>query len=563
MYKIFSYSGDSLRIIFFTLIISLLTSGLFGQELKVDSILLKNNLHFLADDSMQGRAPGTLQDSVAAYFIASQLKNSGYSPLVGNSIVIPFKLTLYREVLSGSFFKYSGDKLNEGVDYKILPISPDVQLQGEVMGMELSDLKRLSANPAALDSSPMKKMFDGKFLLVKAPYDSIQFFTTPVAMLGFKALLFYTSDIPTISNKGRSSGVPLPVIWLSDSLSARIKKDEKSTIEIGSKINVVRARSYNIAAIRPGKDRKYILAGAHYDHLGTGGEGSGSLLRSGSAIHNGADDNASGVVSVLEAGRLLAGMFNSKNFSAKSGYGVAIAAFGAEERGLFGSQILADTLLALNKLPSLMINLDMVGRMSDNKLQAGGAGTFNGADSLLRKANENFKFQLTVTNDGFGPSDHSSFYNKGVPVLYFTTGVHKEYHTPNDDVELINLYGLRLVTEYVTTIISDILNTGFTPEYIKSEAPASSARRSFKVTLGLIPDFTYEKGDGFRIGAVTDGRAARNAGLKEGDIIIMMNSKKVNNIYDYMSSLEILKKGDVVPVTVKRGDKEIQFKIQL
>ena len=137
---------------------------------------------------------------------------------------------------------------------------------------------------------------------------------------------------------------------------------------------------------------------------------------------------------------------------------------------------------------------------------------------------------MTVTNDGFGPSDHSSFYNKGVPVLYFTTGVHKEYHTPDDDAKLINFKGLTMVTEYLTSIISEIIESRFEPEYIKSMAPASDTRRSFKVTLGLIPDFTYEKGDGFRVGSVTDGRPAQIAGMKEGDIIINMNSKKINNI---------------------------------
>lgn len=559
--KIFS-SGDSSRIIFLALILSLLTLSLNGQQPKVDSLRLRKNLQYLAGDSMMGRSPGTVQDSLAASFISSQLKESGFKPLIGNSILIPFKFTLHREVVPGSIFRFSGEDFKYGADYKIIPISPDFQVEGEVMQMDYDDLKKLSVNPSAIESSPMKKMFEGKLLLVKVPYDSIQFFTTPVALMGFKALLFHTPNIPAISDKSRSSGVPVPVIWVSGGLRERLTSAPKTICEIAGRINVVEAVSYNIAAIKPGSDGKYILAGAHYDHIGMGGEGSSSMFRSGEGIHNGADDNASGVVSILEAGRVLAQLFDSQK-NDRNEYGIAIAAFGAEERGLFGSQILADTLLTLNKLPSLMINLDMVGRMNEKRLQTGGAGTFKGADSLLRKVNEKFNFEMTVTNDGFGPSDHSSFYNKNVPVLYFTTGVHKEYHTPEDDFELINFKGLTMVTEFLTEIISDIKKSNFKPEYIKSEAPATSARRSFKVTLGLIPDFTYEKGDGFRIGAVTDGRAAQNAGLKEGDIIVMMNSKKINNIYDYMSSLEMLNKGDSVPVKVRRGEKEIEFKIQL
>ena len=560
--KIF-YSGGSSRIIFFVLVISLLPLNINGQQFKLDSIRLKTNLLFLADDSMKGRAPGTLEDSISAAFIANQLRDYGFVPLIGSSILIPFTFTIHREVVSGSTFRTLGRDLKVGVDFRIHPISPNVQVGGEIMAMDFGDLKRLSENPSAIESSPMKKVFDGKLLLVKVPYDSIQFYTTPVSLLGFKALLFYSSDASSISGKSRSSGVSIPVIWISDSLAEVFLNEKNLFCEIAGKINVVRARSYNIAAVKPGIDNRYIMAGAHYDHLGNGGEGSGSMLRSGEGIHNGADDNASGVVSVLESGRVLSELFNKKWSGNKGNYGVAIAAFGAEERGLIGSKILADTLLALNRLPSMMLNLDMVGRMKENKLQTGGAGTFKGADSLIRKVNENFNFQLTVTNDGFGPSDHSSFYNKGVPVLYFTTGVHKEYHTPDDDAKLINFKGLTMVTEYLTSIISEIIESRFEPEYIKSMATASDTRRSFKVTLGLIPDFTYEKGDGFRVGSVTDGRPAQIAGMKEGDIIINMNSKKINNIYDYMTALGELKQGSKTQVVIKRNLQEIILQIEL
>lgn len=557
------YFGGSSRIIFFALVISLLPLDINGQQLKIDSLRLKSNLLFLADDSLKGRAPGTEEDSIAATFIANQLRDYGFVPLIGNSILIPFSFTNHREVVSGSVFRTMGRELKEGVDFRILPISPNGKVEGEIISMEFADLKRLSADPSVIESSPMKKIYDGKLLLVKVPYDSIQFYTTPVSLLGFKALLFYSSGASTISGKSRSSGVSIPVVWISDSIAGVISNEKNLFCEIAGNINVVRARSFNIAAVIPGAVNRYIMAGAHYDHLGKGGEGSGSMLRSGEGIHNGADDNASGVVSVLEAGRALSELFNKKWSDDIGNYGVAIAAFGAEERGLIGSKILADTLLALNKLPAMMINLDMVGRMKENKLQTGGAGTFKGADSLIRKANEKFNFQLTITNDGFGPSDHSSFYNKGVPVLYFTTGVHKEYHTPEDDAKLINFKGLKMVTEYLTSIISEIIESRFNPEYVKSVAPASDARRSFKVTLGLIPDFTYEKGDGFRVGSVTDGRPAQIAGMKEGDIIINMNSKKINNIYDYMTALGELKQGSKTQVVIKRDSQEIILQIEL
>ncbi|MDZ4058784.1 MAG: M28 family peptidase, partial [Bacteroidales bacterium] len=259
----------------------------------------------------------------------------------------------------------------------------------------------------------------------------------------------------------------------------------------------------------------------------------------------------------IEAGRLL-----SSNGYGCAQYGFAVVAFGAEERGLIGSRILADTLSVLLKLPALMLNMDMVGRMNEMKLQAGGAGTFKGADSIINDVNRCFNLNMVITQEGYGPSDHASFYTKGVPVLYFTTGVHSQYHTPEDVFELINFDGIKVVTAFVSKLMSGVLNSELIPEYQKSEAPSPS-RRSFRVTLGVIPDFTYEKGDGFRVGSVTDGRAAQKAGMLEGDIITEMGSRKINNIYDYMSALGDLKPGERCEVTVVRSGDSIRLIVEL
>jgi hypothetical protein len=361
----------------------------------------------------------------------------------------------------------------------------------------------------------------------------------------------------------RSSGVSIPVVCISKELASFIISGKNLICHIDSRVNIVKGRSFNVLAIKPGTDKKrYILAGAHYDHLGLGGKGSGSMYKNEGEIHNGADDNGSGVVSVIELGRILAARIDGDSGSDHS-YGIAIAAFGAEEIGLIGSRIVADTLTSLNLLPLLMINLDMVGRMNDKRVQAGGTGTFLGADSILTSVNKEYNLNLTLTKDGYGPSDHASFYTKGVPVLYFTTGVHKEYHTPFDDIDLIKFDGLKMITDFISDMVFNISKSGFVPVYQKSDAPVSNARRSFKVTLGVIPDFTYEKGDGFRVGSVTDGRPAQKAGMKEGDIIINMNSKKINNIYDYMTALGELKQGSKTQVVIKRDSQEIILQIEL
>ncbi len=536
----------------FTLTYLSLHTPLSAQIFEPDINLLKENLRFLSSDSLKGRAPGTPEDSIAAYFIASKLLENGMLPLIGDSPVIPFTFTIRRELSVGSYFIVDGRTLLPVDDYSISPVSPDLLFEGEVEYVDKEIIDRaISLKESAMPSFEQKS--DKKAALIKTSQDSVMFFLTPLSQLGYSAVLFFDGERPQLPLSTQSSGVNVPVLRVSDSIAEHIIDRGGAYCELKSSVTVVRGRSYNVAAISNSKAKRYILTGAHYDHLGYGGPGSGSMSQSKDDIHNGADDNASGVVAALETARLL-----SSNGYGDSDYGFAVAAFGAEERGLVGSRILADTLEKLSRLPSLMINMDMVGRMNETRLQAGGAGTFKGADSLVNITNNSYKLNMVITQEGYGPSDHASFYTKDVPVLYFTTGVHSEYHTPADDFELINFEGLQLVSAFITTLISSVLESGFYPEHQKTEAPVAS-RRSFKVTLGVIPDFTYENGDGFRVGSVTDGRAAAKAGVIAGDVITEMGRKKINNIYDYMSALGDLKPGISCEITVRRGGEFIRL----
>lgn len=545
----FKNSLDSSRILFLITSILLLPASLSSQPFKADTIRLKENLLFLSGDPLKGRAPGTKEDSLAASFISDKLKSAGFAPLIGNSLMVPFDFIIRREIEQGSSIAISGKNLLEDKDYFISPISPSASISGEIEVIDKNS------------NSLVNKR--GKIALIKSDPDSVQFFTTPISQQGYEGLLFYNDNEINPLKNVRSSGVSIPVVGISKELASFILSEKSLICNIECRIEIVKGRSFNVLAVKPGPNKsRYILAGAHYDHLGFGGKGSGSMYKNEGEIHNGADDNGSGVVSVIEMGRVISERIDS-NPNSNHSYGIAIAAFGAEEMGLIGSRIVADTLTSLNLLPALMINLDMVGRMNNRRVQAGGAGTFLGADSILLNVNKDYSLNLTVTKDGYGPSDHASFYTKGVPVLYFTTGVHKEYHTPSDDFDLINFAGLKMVTDFVSDIVYNISDMGFVPVYQKSEAPVSSARRSFKVTLGVIPDFTYEKGDGFRVGSVTDGRPAQIAGMKEGDVIINMNTKKINNIYDYMSALGDLKQGSQVQVIIRRGLSEITLQIHL
>ena len=523
----------SATLLFFTLALS-------AQQKQANTERIKRDLSFLASDSLKGRYPGTTEDSIAAAYIANEFLKAGFLPLIGDSPMIPFEFTLHREVSDKAALWNKNRIFNKNIHFAVHPASSTSKISSNVVKIDRSNVKEDEIN------------IKGAIGVVKCPDDSLMFIITPLTELGLSAIIFYNSDTLKTPSQARVNGATIPVIQVTAAVADQILKENQIPLSIESEVNVIKGRTFNIAAVNSAdKGKPYVLIGAHYDHLGFGG--GGSMARGEMQIHNGADDNASGVAAVLESARLIKN--NNKV--------VVVSAFGAEERGLIGSRILADTLAALGLLPDLMVNMDMVGRLNEEKLQVGGVGTFKGADSIVKHINSNFNFSITTTADGYGASDHASFYRKEVPVLYLTTGVHREYHTPADDVELINFSGLAKISSFVSQMVTNMSNSEFTPNYIKTEAPASPGRQSFKVTLGVIPDFTYEKGDGFRIGVVTEGRPASKGGLKEGDIITKMKEKKISNIYDYMSALGELNTGESIVIELLRDGKKISLTLNL
>ena len=516
------------------------TGNLFSQTFNHSEKELKEVLTFLASDDLKGRAAGTREDKKSAKFISERLSSYGFTPLISNNPLTPFNLSLYREVGYGSYVKIDSKNLVEWRDFKIHPQSPND-----------SNTTNLFFETDTVQN------FEGSALIIKASTDSIPILAAKYKAIGVKALLVYTSEIISKERRGGTTALSIPVILISEDVYSSIKSKSGVVVSYKTVSNLVEGTTYNVV-MKYGKDDSplTVLIGAHYDHLGMGGASSGSMRPTDNEVHNGADDNASGVATALETGRLLSQLSDSL------GLKIIVAAFGAEERGIVGSRVLADTLSKLGQLPNLMINLDMVGRMSDSKLQIGGVGTFGNADEIVAKANEKSDFDLTLTKDGYGPSDHASFYTAGVPVLYFTTGVHKQYHTPEDDVDFINFEGMGRIAVYISSVVSGVSASGV-PAYIKTEAPQTMSRASFKVTLGVIPDFTYENGDGFRVGSVSAGKPAEKGGMVAGDIIKKMNNKTISNIYEYMTMLGELKKGNVLHVEIDRDGKIINLEIQL
>jgi len=304
----------------------------------------------------------------------------------------------------------------------------------------------------------------------------------------------------------------------------------------------------NVIALLDNGAATTVVVGAHYDHLGHGI--AGSLHTGEPAIHNGADDNASGVAALLRIAEYLKGGKATNN-------NYLFIAFSGEELGLFGSKYFVENMTIDAAQVNYMLNMDMVGRLNEERVLAiNGVGTSPAWKEVLPKI-EVGGIQLKTTDSGVGPSDHTSFYLADLPVLHFFTGQHTDYHKPADDAELINFKGLYDVSDFIIALIEKLDDSGkLTFTKTKDEQQGRQAAR-FKVSLGVMPDYVYQ-GEGMRIDGVLDGRAAAEAGFEKGDIIIRIGDTEVKDIYGYMEGLSKFKAGDQTIVVVKRGEEVIE-----
>jgi len=295
-----------------------------------------------------------------------------------------------------------------------------------------------------------------------------------------------------------------------------------------------------------------IVLGAHYDHLGMG-DPMHSTYRGEPAVHNGADDNASGVAAVIELGKMLkASDFKKHNY--------LLIAFSGEELGLFGSKYFTEHPLVPIEKMNFMLNFDMVGRLDSitKTVVISGTGTSPTWDTALYKKSIRTLLNIKKSEGGIGPSDHSSFYMKNVPALHFFTGQHEDYHKPSDDEFKINYSGLEEVVQYAFVLVAQLNNHDkliFTPtKQDTSETP------KFSVTLGVMPDYTFD-GEGMRIDGVTEGKPAAKAGLIKGDIVVQLGAEVIKDMTGYMKALSKFKKGDTTTVKVKRNKELMDMKI--
>jgi hypothetical protein len=322
-------------------------------------------------------------------------------------------------------------------------------------------------------------------------------------------------------------------------------------------LNVTISPSYrkarNVIGLIDNKAALTVVLGAHFDHLGYGEDGN-SMIRNGEpAIHNGADDNASGTASLIELA------FSLKKSKARQ-YNYLFIAFSAEELGLNGSKHFVENPTIDLKTVNYMINMDMVGRMNDSTktITVGGFGTSPSWEKLISSVKEK-GFSIKTDSSGSGPSDHTSFYRKDIPVLFFFTGLHTDYHKPSDDADKINYKGMFNIIRFIEKmIIND--KAGLKLDFLKTREQQTSTSTRFSVSMGIMPDYSYS-GNGVRVDGVTENRPAKKAGIMTGDIVKQLGETKTSSVEAYMQALSKFKKGDSTTVIVQRKDTELSFQI--
>ena len=316
-------------------------------------------------------------------------------------------------------------------------------------------------------------------------------------------------------------------------------------------------RTANVVAILPGRDARLrdetVVIGAHYDHLGRGGEGSLAPDALGT-VHHGADDNASGVAAVLGLARAFAAAGGAPRT-------LVFVAFAGEEMGLLGSTHYVRRPARPLERTVLMVNLDMVGRLRDRTLYVGGVDGGSGLRELVSA--QAGGLTLALRGDPFGPSDHTAFYSAGRPALFLFTGAHADYHRPGDTWDRINGAGLAEVTAFAARVVDAAASTAAPPAYVRIAAPPSSVRAGYGPFFGVVPEFGEREGGGVRVSDVRAGSPAESAGVRAGDVIVAFAGMTVTTLQDFSFALRSRRPGDRVDVSVRRDGAEHRFQAVL
>ncbi len=538
--------------------VTLIVTSSFAQKIKKEDKItlanLKTHISFLADDKLEGRRAGSKGEKLAMEYISEKFKANGIQPKGTEDYFQSFDINEGKQIGEKTAFSINDTSLRAGEDFfpflfsaeKSLEASPAIAIQEADMPWFI-DLKEI------IEENKPNPHFD----LV----DYIKNNSKKAHNRGATAVIIYNTsaddDKLAFNPKEKTDQLSIPVIYVKKEAAKKYFNDPTATLNIKLSVEISEKKrtGHNVIGYIDNSAANTVILGAHFDHLGYGEDGN-SLLRTGEKlIHNGADDNASGTAALIELARIL------KTTKAKNNNYLFIA-FSGEELGLFGSKYFTENPTIDLKTTNYMINMDMVGRLNDSTktLAVGGYGTSPTWSSVINANDKKLPFAIKIDSSGTGPSDHTSFYRKDIPVLFFFTGQHKDYHRPSDDANKINYEGELAVINYINNLITNLNKQTQRLAFTKTREQQVSMS-AFKVTMGIMPDYTFA-GVGVRADGVTDGRPASKAGLKAGDIIIQLGENAITSVENYMKALNKFNKGDKTKVKYKRGNQTIESDVQ-
>jgi hypothetical protein len=524
----------------------------------------KQHIVFLASDGLEGREAGTSAERVAADYIANEFKAVGLEPEGPyGEWFHEFNFLNAKVFGPNSKLTLGGKTHKPGSSYYPLLHSPSACATGKVVDVGFG----ICAPQLGHDDYAGKENLSGSVFLMElsspdgihphSKYKDYSDLRTKLKVArekGASAVIFINSDSTTenpskdFTRKITADSIPC-VFWTG--LDKKVLLGKKATVvvewteEWRTGVNVV-GRIDNGAPLT-------VIIGGHFDHLGWGDEG--SLSRTGRAIHNGADDNASGTGMVIELARSLHQQNGPKQFN------YLFICFSGEEKGLLGSSAFAKDTFYDPASTLCMLNFDMVGRldMADYTLGVNGVGTAPGWLPLVNNIRVD-NLQVKTSESGVGPSDHTSFYFKNIPVLHFFSGTHGDYHKPSDDENLINYAGMEDIHAYVLALVDSLANM---PRLQFQKTKETDGKRSsqFSVTLGVVPDYLYS-GEGLKVDGVTEGKPAAKAGILAGDVVVQLGEHRIPDMQGYMQALGKFKKGDKTVAKVKRGGEELELQVE-
>jgi hypothetical protein len=558
------------------------------------------HIRYLASEELEGRMTGTEELYKAAVYLQNEFERYGLKPFFEGSYLQEFPFMSGIELGENLHLKIISEgsvaNLKTRTDFIPLSFTDNIELAGNLVyagygisaeELDYDDYKDLDVKNkvvVVLRSHPDKKNPHSQF----EKYSSLRFKTTTARDKGASGIIFIndyekdSDDLIDLKYDNASSITGIAAVNIRrnfiETLFNEEGKELKSIVEetennlapnsfdlktaaaeIKVEIKRIEKASWNVGAFIPANDinysNEYLVIGAHFDHLGWGEQNS-LYMGDIPMIHYGADDNASGTTGLLELAEKLISVKDQLKRN------VVFTAFSGEELGLLGSSYLVNNFpIPINEVVT-MINMDMIGRLNENNdLIVYGTGTSSNWKDILNKYNSD-ELNLTFNDEGFGPSDHASFYGKQIPVLFFFTGTHTDYHKPSDTYEKINKEGQQKVLKFVYDIAYEIINSEAKPDYLAVERKERGQMSGTRVWVGTVPDFAGEV-DGYKLGGVTEGSPADKAGLKAGDIIKSFGGKKISNIYDFTYALGDFVPGDKVEITVLRGDEQLIFEIEL